>query len=66
MPDQSPSAPFLRPASWGGYRLWFDAVELWAEGADRFHERLRYTREVVALDNADIRTGQWNWQRLQP
>jgi pyridoxamine 5'-phosphate oxidase len=32
--------PLPRPPFWGGYRLWFDAVELWAEGADRFHERL--------------------------
>lgn len=65
-PDQPPAVPFSRPAGWGGYRLWLDAVELWAEGADRFHERLRYTREIVELDNTDIRTGQWSWQRLQP
>ena len=31
--------PLPRPAYWGGYRLWFETVELWAEGAHRFHER---------------------------
>jgi pyridoxamine 5'-phosphate oxidase len=55
-----------RPASWGGYRLWFDALELWAEGADRFHERLRYTRDLAPVDTSGFRAGPWSWQRLQP
>ncbi len=55
-----------RPAFWGGYRLWFDALEVWAEGADRFHERLRYTRELAALDGTAFRAGPWKQQRLQP
>jgi pyridoxamine 5'-phosphate oxidase len=58
--------PIARPRSWGGYRLWFDALELWAEGADRFHERLRYTRELVPADAFSFRAGPWSWQRLQP
>ena len=33
-----------RPAGWGGYRLYLDAVEFWVAGADRFHERLSYRR----------------------
>jgi pyridoxamine 5'-phosphate oxidase len=49
--------PIPRPAGWGGYRLYADAVEFWIEGADRFHERLRYTR---AAD------GHWSSQWLQP
>jgi len=55
-----------RPPSWGGYRLWFDALELWAEGADRFHERLRYTRDLAPADAFGFRAGPWSWQRLQP
>lgn len=55
-----------RPASWGGYRLWLDALELWAEGADRFHERLRYTRDLAPVDTSGFRAGPWSWQRLQP
>jgi pyridoxamine 5'-phosphate oxidase len=57
---------FPRPASWGGYRLWFDAVELWAEGADRFHERVRYTRQLTPLDAFSFGATAWSWQRLQP
>ena len=45
-----------RPAGWGGYRLHLDAIEFWAEGADRFHERLRYDR----------RGGAWSSAWLQP
>lgn len=55
-----------RPEFWGGFRLWFDAVELWAEGADRFHERLRYQRELGALDQHAFHPSRWSWQRLQP
>ena len=55
-----------RPEFWGGFRLWFDAVELWAEGADRFHERLRYRRELGAADQYAFHPSRWSWQRLQP
>jgi pyridoxamine 5'-phosphate oxidase len=58
--------PVPRPEHWGGYRLWFDAVELWAEGADRFHERLRYRRELDRSDAFAFRAGPWTVQRLQP
>ncbi|HEX6997305.1 MAG TPA: pyridoxamine 5'-phosphate oxidase [Gammaproteobacteria bacterium] len=55
-----------RPPFWGGYRLWLDALELWAEGADRFHERLRYTRTLTPLDPSRFAAGPWRHQRLQP
>jgi pyridoxamine 5'-phosphate oxidase len=55
-----------RPGNWGGYRLWFDALELWAEGADRFHERLRYTRSLAPLDEFEFLAGPWSAQYLQP
>jgi len=61
-----PGLSLPRPAFWGGYRLWFDAVELWAEGADRFHERLSYRRELGAVQANEFRPGPWSWQRLQP
>jgi pyridoxamine 5'-phosphate oxidase len=52
--------PVPRPAHWGGYRLWFDTVELWAEGAHRFHERLRYRRELEHADSHAYRAGAWS------
>ena len=52
-----------RPPHWGGYRLWLDAVELWAEGMDRFHERLAYSR---SLSGPELTATPWRWQRLQP
>jgi pyridoxamine 5'-phosphate oxidase len=58
--------PVPRPEFWGGYRLWFDAVELWAEGADRFHERLRYRRELEREDAFAFRASPWVVTRLQP
>jgi pyridoxamine 5'-phosphate oxidase len=58
--------PVPRPEFWGGYRLWFDTVELWAEGANRFHERLRYRRELDRADAFTFRAGAWAVQRLQP
>ena len=55
-----------RPEFWGGFRLWLDAVELWVEGRDRFHERVRYERRLDARDPYTFETGRWSWQRLQP
>lgn len=55
-----------RPDFWGGYRLWFDAVELWVEGQDRFHERLRYERPLARRDEHSFMAGRWLGQRLQP
>jgi len=34
-----------RPPRWGGYRIRPEVVELWEEGADRLHDRLRYRAE---------------------
>ncbi len=55
-----------RPPFWGGYRLWFMAVELWSEGKDRFHERLRYERALTPTGATAFTTGPWTCQRLQP
>lgn len=55
-----------RPEFWGGFRLWFDAIELWVEGRDRFHERVRYERALDAKDPHAFAVGRWSSQRLQP
>lgn len=62
----SASRPVPRPPHWGGYRLWFDALELWAEGANRFHERLLYRRTLEPADAFTFRAGAWSVRRLQP
>lgn len=64
--DESGGAAVARPAFWGGYRLWLDALEFWQEGADRFHERVRYERELTPRDAHGFDAGPWNWRRLQP
>lgn len=55
-----------RPDFWGGFRLWLEAVELWVEGKNRFHERVRYERELIARDAHSFSAGRWSSQRLQP
>lgn len=37
-----------RPAHWGGYRLTFSEVELWADGAYRLHDRFRWTKDAAS------------------
>jgi pyridoxamine 5'-phosphate oxidase len=64
--DRAPDESLPRPDFWGGFRLWLDAIELWVEGRDRFHERVRYERALDARDAYTFHTGRWNWQRLQP
>lgn len=55
-----------RPDFWGGFRLWLEAIELWVEGRNRFHERVRYERRLDARDAHSFNAGRWNSQRLQP
>jgi pyridoxine/pyridoxamine 5'-phosphate oxidase len=46
--------------------LWLESIELWVEGRDRFHERVRYERPLEQRDAYTFETGRWTWQRLQP
>jgi len=46
-----------RPAGWGGYRLWPQAMEFWQGRPNRFHDRFRYERAVH---------GAWTVARLWP
>jgi pyridoxamine 5'-phosphate oxidase len=61
----APDGPFPRPSFWGGFRLWFEAIELWREGRDRFHERVRYERDLRARGDS-FDAGHWLARRLQP
>jgi pyridoxamine 5'-phosphate oxidase len=45
-----------RPPRWGGYRIRPESVELWEEGADPLHDRLRYQAD----------SGNWRIERLSP
>jgi len=45
-----------RPPRWGGYLIRPEVVELWEEGADRLHDRLRYQDQ----------SGDWRIERLSP
>jgi pyridoxamine 5'-phosphate oxidase len=45
-----------RPPRWGGFRIRPNVVELWEEGADRLHDRLRYRPQSEG----------WALERLSP
>ncbi len=63
----TPDPAIPRPAHWGGYQLWADAVELWVEGEARLHDRARWTRELRAGGvDAAWSAGAWTVTRLQP
>lgn len=54
-----------RPPSWGGYRIWLSAVELWVRGEARLHDRGRWERPLTSADEGFI-PGDWQVLRLQP
>lgn len=47
-----------RPPFWGGYRIHPTAIEFWADGAFRLHDRFRWTRDQGESD--------WRILRLAP
>jgi pyridoxamine 5'-phosphate oxidase len=55
-----------RPAHWGVYVLWAEAVELWVAGAHRLHDRARWVRELTVSCSARPVAGAWTATRLQP
>lgn len=55
-----------RPSHWGGYRLWFEAVELWVEGPGRVHDRARWTRTLTPKDIYSFDASAWQETRLNP
>jgi pyridoxamine 5'-phosphate oxidase len=60
-----PGVAIARPPHWGGYRLWAENVELWAEGESRLHDRALWTRALTA-EGDGFQGGPWTVTRLQP
>lgn len=54
-----------RPPHWGGFRLWFERVELWCGGIGRVHDRAVWTR-TLKRDGDGFAGGAWAATRLQP
>ncbi len=50
--------PVSRPRNWSGFRLIPETMEFWKDGANRLHDRVRFTR--------DLPNGTWSRQRLYP
>jgi pyridoxamine 5'-phosphate oxidase len=64
--SEDPAIEIPRPAHWGGYRLWAEAVELWSEGTARIHDRALWARALRAAPGGGFNTGAWSVTRLQP
>lgn len=64
--DRDGPASIPRPAHWGGFRLWADAVELWVEGNARVHDRARWTRTLTDRGAGRFDCAPWTATRLQP
>ena len=58
-------AQIPRPPSWGGYRIWLTAVELWVRGEARLHDRGRWERSLTPAE-AGYHASEWQAVRLQP
>jgi pyridoxamine 5'-phosphate oxidase len=50
--------PVSRPRHWSGFRLIPETMEFWKDGANRLHDRIRFTRTSP--------TAPWTRQRLYP
>jgi pyridoxamine 5'-phosphate oxidase len=50
--------PVNRPANWKGFRIVPQVMEFWKDGANRLHDRVRFTRTLPG--------GAWSRQRLYP
>lgn len=59
------SIEITRPPHWGGYRLWFDRVELWCGGLGRVHDRAEWRRGLTPAREG-FESGPWTSTRLQP
>lgn len=55
-----------RPPHWGGFRFWANTIELWIEGADRIHDRVRWSRDIVRASESRFTVSSWSGTRLQP
>lgn len=50
--------PVQRPAHWSGFRVVPETMEFWKDGANRLHDRVRFSRKLPE--------GDWSRQRLYP
>jgi pyridoxamine 5'-phosphate oxidase len=50
--------PITRPQHWSGFRLIPEVMEFWKDGANRLHDRVRFTRTLPQ--------GGWSRRRLYP
>lgn len=50
--------PVNRPVYWSGFRVIPEVMEFWKDGANRLHDRVRFTRTLP--------DGAWSRQRLYP
>lgn len=50
--------PVQRPPHWSGFRVIPETMEFWQDGANRLHDRVRFTRTLPS--------GPWSRQRLYP
>ncbi len=50
--------PVKRPVNWSGFRVIPETMEFWKDGANRLHDRVRFTRATP--------DGAWSRQRLYP
>jgi pyridoxamine 5'-phosphate oxidase len=55
-----------RPTHWGGFRLWITTLELWVEGPGRVHDRARWTRPIIPIDEFNFAGSNWQATRLNP
>ena len=55
-----------RPPHWGGFRLWFERVELWCGGSGRVHDRAVWSRTLDPGTSESFEAGEWESTRLQP
>jgi pyridoxamine 5'-phosphate oxidase len=62
---ESMTVEIARPATWGGYRLNVEAIELWVEGEFRIHDRARWTRRS-SHGHESGKAMSWSVTRLQP
>ncbi len=60
------NTPVPRPAHWGVFIVWVDAVELWTQGPARLHDRAVWNRNFTSSGGVTPAFGPWSSTRLQP
>jgi len=61
-----PEKEIPRPDFWGGYEIWVGEIELWKNQKNRFHDRLKFTRNI-SIENGNIEADkEWSIIRIQP